>query len=179
MDVKEDAIGLSGFVVARAYRGVVTLEDGTKDYSNAELLWEEKGANIIPDVGLTYILQSALTNEASAITTLYVGLLDNYTPVAASTMTEAGGNEITNYSASVRQTWVGVEGTQTATNTASPASFTISTGGATVYGAFLSDASTQGGTTGTLVAAKLFSSSRELLEDDVLNVTYEVSASSS
>lgn len=175
---ERDALGVSGYVIAKAYRGVVQNEDGTLDYSKATKLWEERGKNIIPDVGLSQILQSALTNEASAVTTLYVGLLGNYTPVAGTTMTNLGGAEITAYSAGVRQTWSGAEGTQTATNTASPASFTISAGGATVYGAFLSNVSTKSSTTGIAMAAKLFTSSRALLENDVLNITYEVSASS-
>jgi len=164
MKMKEDA-ALSGYVVARAYR------DG-------KLLWEERGKNIMPDVGISYVLQAAISLETSAAAAIYVGLLDNYTPVAGSTMTNFGGNEITNYSAGTRPAYTGVESLETVTNTASKASYTIGVGGATVYGAFLTTSNVKAGTTGTAIAGKLFASSRALLENDVLEITYEITGSS-
>ena len=163
---QENRLGVAGYVVARAYR-------------NGKLLWEEKGPNIIPDVGISHILQTCYTQEDTASAALYIGLLNNYTPLTSTTMANIGANEITNYREGARQAYTGAEASKTATNSASPASFTIGVGGAVVYGAFLSDSSTKGGTTGLVLGAKLFASSRTLLENDVLNITYEITGSSS
>ena len=178
MSEVNNRLGVAGYVVARAYRNNKFDEDGNL-IELGEFLWEERGPNIIPDVGISHILQTCYTQEDAASAALYVGLLNNYTPVAGTTMANIGTNEITNYNEAARQAYTGVESAKTASNTASPASFTISAGGAVVYGAFLSDSSTKGGTTGLVLGAKLFASSRTLLEADVLNITYAVTGSSS
>jgi hypothetical protein len=63
-----------------------------------------------------------------------------------------------------------------ATNSASPASFTINAT-STVGGAFLVSNSTKGGTTGTLYSAADFSApgDRSVASSDILNVTYTLS----
>jgi hypothetical protein len=68
--------------------------------------------------------------------------------------------------------------TAVATNTASPASFTMAAG-ITVYGAFLSTATAKTATSGTLFCAKAFTSSRAVIDNDVLSVTYQISCTTS
>jgi len=132
--------------------------------------------NIVVDEGLDYLLDAAIAGN-TASTTWYVGLLSNYTPVAGSTMTNFGGNEITAYTGGVRPTYVidgGAASSQAVSNSSSKASFTM-TGAATVYGVFLSDSSTQD-TSGTAFSGVLFGSSKSLTTDDELLVTYTLTA---
>lgn len=68
--------------------------------------------------------------------------------------------------------------TASCTNAASPASFTMNAS-ITVYGAFLSTAAAKTATSGTLFCAKAFSSSRAVIADDVLAVTYTISCTTS
>lgn len=68
--------------------------------------------------------------------------------------------------------------TASCTNAASAASFTMNAS-ITIYGAFLSTAAAKTATTGTLFCAKAFSSSRAVIADDVLAVTYVISATTS
>jgi hypothetical protein len=79
--------------------------------------------------------------------------------------------ELTPYSNSTRPQWNG--GTASAgsiDNSASKAQFTCNAT-ATVVGAFLSDNSTKGGTTGKLYAAGNFSASKDVASGDTLEVT--------
>jgi hypothetical protein len=64
------------------------------------------------------------------------------------------------------------------TNAASAASFTIAAG-ITVYGAFLSSVAAKTATTGYLMCAKKFTSSRAVIDNDVLSVTYIITATTS
>ena len=68
--------------------------------------------------------------------------------------------------------------TASCTNAASPASFTMNAS-ITIYGAFLSTAAAKTATSGTLFCAKAFSSSRAVIADDVLAVTYTISCTTS
>jgi hypothetical protein len=143
--------------------------------------WEED--NIVVDEGLNYSLDASLSG-GTPITAWYVALFkNNYTPIStnvASTFFGAGvANEATTeYDEATRQAWTeaGVSA-KTITNTASPAVFTFNTT-VTIYGAALVSTSTKGGTTGTLMSASKFSSSRAMLNGDQLTVTYTLTASS-
>lgn len=64
------------------------------------------------------------------------------------------------------------------TNSASKAHFVIAAS-ITVYGAFLSTEKAKTATTGYLMCAKKFSASRAVIDDDELDVTYQITASSS
>lgn len=165
MNVQENGLGLSGFVRAECWR-------------NGKLIWVEEGKNILPDIGLNHIMRVALSLETAAPANYYVGMLDNYTPVAGSTMAEVGANEITNYVAGTRPAYSGVTTNKVTTNTAATAAYTIGVGGAVAYGAFLATSAVKGEVASTLVAAKLFGASRTLLENDVINITYEITGSS-
>ena len=148
-------------------------------FRDGELLWKEPIKNLVVNVGLQNAIDSALLN-GSQITAWYVGLLDNATPLAAWTMTEAGGNEVVAYDEAARPVWTGVRSAELASNTAAKAQFTIDTNGTAVYGAFLSSNNTKAGTTGTLFAAGLFATPRTGLQDnDELYITYEIQGASS
>ena len=144
----------------------------------------ERADNIVVDEGLNYILNSALAGNVGAgqsqITTWYVGLLKNYTPVAGSVMTNFGAvaNEFVAYDELVRQTWTpnALSTAQSLTNSTSRATFTVDTNSSTVYGAFLTSSSTKNGTTGTALAGALFSTAKNLDDDDELLITYTFGA---
>lgn len=144
---------------------------------DGEVIYTEDTPNIVVDEGLTYILDTALSNGTQNATH-YIGIFkNNYTPVAgdvAATFAGAGvANEIsTEIDETVRPTWTEAGVTsKTITNSASPAAFTANTT-VSAYGAFLISNSTLGGTSGKLVAASKFSAVRNLVDTDVLNVTY-------
>ena len=61
---------------------------------------------------------------------------------------------------------------------AGKAEFTIAAG-ITVYGAFLSTMAAKTATTGYLMAAKKFTAARAVIDDDILYVTYTISATTS
>jgi hypothetical protein len=144
--------------------------------------WDTK--NIVTDQGLNYILDAALSGATPA-TTHYIGLFkNNYTPVAGDTAALFPGGGVaseanTEYNEATRPTWseAGVSA-KVITNSASPAAFTFNTS-VTIYGAFLVSTNTKAGTTGVLIAASKFGASRALINGDVLNVTYTLTASSS
>lgn len=153
-------------------------------YRNGVLIDTWKTDNIVVDQGINYIMDAALSG-ATPITSYFVGLFkNNYTPVAADTAALFPGAGVANeatteYNEATRPAWTeaGVSA-KVITNSASPAVFTANTS-VTIYGAFLVSTSTKGGTTGTLVAASKFSASRSLINNDVLNVTYTITGSSS
>jgi len=64
------------------------------------------------------------------------------------------------------------------TNSASKATFVMAAG-ITVYGAFLSDAAAKTATSGHLMCAKRFASSRAVIADDELAVTYAITCTTS
>lgn len=89
--------------------------------------------------------------------------------------------EFTNYTESGRVAWTAptTTSTQSLGNTASPARFTIGTGGGTIWGAAMTTVQTKSSTSGVLVAASLFSASRVLLAADKLDIEYILTASDS
>jgi hypothetical protein len=139
----------------------------------------QHSSNIVVNEGLNHILDIVFSNGTQQ-STWYVGIYkNNYTPLAgdtASVFAGAGkGNEIiAEVDETVRETYVEPgPAAQAITNTASPASFTANQA-VTAYGAFLISEGTMGGLTGVLAAASLFAAQRDLVNTDVLNVTYEL-----
>lgn len=130
--------------------------------------------NLVVNQGINHILNVAF-NAATQVATWYIGIFEgNYTPVAGDTAAgfPAAATESTAYAESTRVTYVEATSTsQSMTNSASPAAFTINAT-KTIYGAFMSSVSTKSATTGTLVAATRFATSRSVINLDVLNVTY-------
>lgn len=139
---------------------------------NGERKWQESFDNLVTNAGVNYLLDAGLSG-ASPITSWYVGLKGSGTPVAGDTLTSHGSwSEVTPYSGN-RLAWTeaGVS-SKSITNSASPASFSI-TSSVTVHGAFL--CSVASGTSGTLFSAGDFSSSKAVDNGDTLNVTYTIS----
>jgi hypothetical protein len=160
--------------------GYFTIQCFDKD---GNLKWEDENHNLVVNGGLQYMCGTALTSTAQ-ITTWYIGLYGagaSNTPAAGDTMSShAGWTEVTAYSNATRPACTFAAATlanpSVATNTASPAAFTIN-GTATVGGAFLVSNNTKGGTSGTLFSAADFASpgDRSVVNGDTLNLTYTLS----
>jgi hypothetical protein len=110
-------------------------------------------------------------SDGSQDATHYVGLT-TASVVAGDTLV-SGLDEFTSYTGD-RKAWTeaGVS-SQSITNSASPAEFSIS-GSGTIEGAFLTDA--ESGTSGTLICGVDFTSSRSVISGDTVSVTYTLSA---
>ncbi len=141
--------------------------------------WKDTIDNIVVNAGLNHILDVVLS-AATQVTAWYIGLLSaTPTVAAADTMASHGGwTEVTAYDEADRQgfTEAGAS-SQSLSNTASPAVFTISTNGTQIGGAFLTSNNTKGGTTGTLYAAGAFTAGNKDLDDgDTIDVTLTATA---
>ena len=151
--------------------------------AQGNLKWEATSKNLVVNVGLQDMNAKYFTGSTYTAA-WYIGLYGaaaTNNPAAADTMSShAGWTENTGYSNATRPACT--FGTPTtanpsvATNSASPASFTINAT-STVGGAFLVSNSTKGGTTGTLYSAADFGSpgDRSVASSDILNVTYTLS----
>ena len=147
---------------------------------NGNLKWEEDNPNLVMNYGLQYMVGNSLTNSATKITSWYIGLTSGTgTYVATDTIATHTWTEFTSYSGNRKACSFAAAtaaSPSVATNSASPASFSINAGG-TVLGAFLCDAAT-GSTypTVTLFSASNFTGgSRTVVSGDTLNVTYTFS----
>ena len=152
--------------------------------AQGNLKWEDIAPNLVVNVGLQDMNAKYFTGSAYTAA-WYLGLItgpgSGTTIAAADTMSShAGWSENTGYSQATRPTCT--FGTPTtanpsvATNSASPATFTINAT-STIAGAFLTSISTKGGTTGILFSASDFSSpgDRAVVSGDTLSVTYTLS----
>ncbi len=151
---------------------------------DGNLKWEDSFHNVVVNEGLNYILDVMFVGATTDIDPFYVGLTDA-TPsvVAGDTAAQIDGTnswaEVQTYDEAVRQTYTDVRSSQSVSNTASPAVFTIS-GTVTVGGAFMASVSTKGGTTGTLLCGGAFTGgNRAVVDDDTLTVTYTFTAADS
>jgi len=163
-----------------AAKGVYHMQCFDKD---GNLKWEAECPNLVVNVGLQDMNAKYFTGS-SYTAAWYIGLYGaaaSNNPAASDTMaSHAGWTEVVPYSNATRP--VCNFGTPTtanpsvATNSASPASFTINAT-QTVGGAFLVSNSTKSGTTGTLYSASDFTSpgDRSVVSGDILNVTYTLS----
>lgn len=149
-------------------------------FRDGELIesWDEH--NLVVNEGLNYLLNAGLVGQ-SPISSWFTGIYSgNYTPTSGATgaTIAAASTEFTGYSETTRQPYSPVTSTaQQVTNAASPAQFTMAASG-TIYGAFIVSNSAKGGTTGTLLAAALFSSAKTVAAGDLLVLTYTIAASS-
>lgn len=161
------------------FRGLFEVECFDK---HGNLKWREKAHNIITNEGLDAILNIML-HASTQITTWYCCLVEsNTTPAAGMTYATPTYTESTAYDESTRPEYVEAAASgQEITNSANKAVFTINAT-KTMYGASLvgggSAPSTKGDTAGggTLLCYAKFSQSRSVLDDDVINLTYTVSA---
>lgn len=141
--------------------------------------WEDH--NIVVNEGLNHILD-VVFHGATQVATWYLGVFEgNYTPVAtvtAATITSAS-TESTAYDETTRVEYAeAAASSQVTTNSATKATFTFNAT-KTIYGAFLVSASAKSATTGTLLSAAKFSTSKSVVDDDQLLLTYTFTASSS
>ena len=151
--------------------------------ADGKVKWTESVPNLVVNVGLAYMAGTALTSVAQ-VTAWFIGLYGagaSNTPAAADTMSShAGWTENVGYSNATRVACTFVTATtanpSVATNSASPASFSINAT-STVGGAFLTSGSAKSGTAGTLFSAVDFSApgDRAVTSGDTLNVTYTMS----
>lgn len=136
--------------------------------------------NLVTNEGLNHVLD-VIFHASTQVSTWYIGLFEgNYTPVATVTAASitADSTESTAYDETTRQAYVeAAASSQSITNSASKATFTINAT-KTIYGAFLVSNSTKSGTTGTLMSAARFGSSKSVVDNDQLLVTYTFTASS-
>ena len=161
-------------------KGVYTMQCFDKD---GNLKWEAECPNLVVNVGLQdmnnkYFLGSAYT------ATWYIGLYGSgasNSPAAGDTMSShAGWTEVVPYSQATRPACTFATPTtanpSVATNSASPAVYSINAT-STVGGAFLVSDNTKSGSTGTLYSASDFTSpgDRSVVSGDTLNVTYTLS----
>lgn len=148
---------------------------------DGNLKWEDTNSNTVVNEGLDDVLDKYLKGSAYTAA-FYVGLTDGTPTVAAGdTMSShAGWAEVTAYDEAVRQTLtLGTVSSQSVDNSASKATFTISTNSTTVGGAFVTTNSTKGGSTGTLYGAAALSAGDKSLDDgDTLQVTVTLTAAS-
>ena len=147
---------------------------------DGKLKWSAEEKNLVVNVGLQYMCGTGLTSTTQ-ITDWYIGLYGSGAtndPAAGDTLaTHAGWTEVNPYSGNrIACTFVAATNANpsVATNSASPASFAI-TSTQVVGGAFLCSVAT--GTSGTLFSAADFSSpgDRSVVNGDTLNVTYTLS----
>ena len=136
-----------------------------------------KPCNLIYNQGLNHFLDSMFHNDASA--TWYVLLYNtNTTPLAAHTYASKSFTEDVDYDEATRVEYEEAAASgQSMTNAANKATFTITTGGQTIYGCALVDNNTKGDSAagGAIMACGgLISPARLVAAADVLNVTYVV-----
>jgi hypothetical protein len=151
--------------------------------AQGNLKWSAESKNLVVNGGLQDMNAKYFTGSAYTAA-WYLGLYGagaSNTPAAGDTMSShAGWTEVVPYSNATRPACT--FGTPTtanpsvATNSASPASFTINAT-ETVGGAFLTSNNTKSGTTGILYSAADFGSpgDRAVASGDVLTLTYTLS----
>lgn len=161
-----------------------------EQYRDGECLWDawDPIPNILPTEGLNHILDVVMGAQAKS-STWYVGIFDaNVTPAAAHTASAQLGAAGTygecqdaeyDLPLTNRPEYIDVAAAAgVMTNAASKAQFTILAAN-TIYGAIMTDTQPKTDTSGDLLAAKKFTNSRAVVDNDELYVTYQVTATSS
>lgn len=151
---------------------------------NGKFKWKEVVKNLVTNQGLNDLLDKYFKGS-SYTAGWFVGLIDNasFTAIAAGdTAAQINGTngwlELSEYDEATREALtLGTVASQTVNNSASKASFTMNAT-KTVKGAFVISNSTIDGTTGVLYGAAAFSTTRDVVDDDTLNVTVTLSAAS-
>lgn len=146
-----------------------------------DLIARVAGSNIIPTEGLNHILNTIL-HGGTQVTTWYVALFEgNVTPGASLTAATytATTTECTAYDEAARVEYVeGAASGGVIDNASNRAIFTMNAT-KTVYGGALLSASAKSSTSGTLLAAARFSTSRNVVDNDELSVRYSLTLTSS
>lgn len=161
-----------GLTVGHRYR--FTCRD-----AEGRIKWVEEADNLVVTEGRNDILDKYYKG-ATYTAAHYVGLKGAGTIAAGDTMaSHAGWAESTAYSNAARPTFTaGTVASGSVDNSAAKATFNIDAT-ATIAGGFVATNSTKGGTTGTLVGAADFATSRSVISGDTLEVTVTASLTSS
>ena len=182
--ISSDAAGASvtasNSVAARMMAGgVYTVQCFDKD---GNLKWEDKAHNLVVNQGLKD-MNDKYFSGTTYTAAWYLGLVTG--PGASTTYSandtlasHIGWTEFTDYSGNRKAVTFGaatLADPSVITNSASPASFSITGAGGTVAGAFLANVAT--GTSGILFSESDFQSpgDRAVVSGDVLNVSYTFS----
>lgn len=133
--------------------------------------------NGIVDVGLNHILETQF-NGGTPVTSWHMGLINNagFTALSnADTMaSHSGWAEATVYDQTDRPEWTAGTATGRAITNSTTVDFTMNAT-ATIRGVFIASNLTKGGTTGILWATAAFASNVNVVDNDVLKITYTVS----
>jgi hypothetical protein len=140
---------------------------------------ERIDANLLTLAGLSDILRVYWAQSAQRTAFYIAPFADNVDP--ANTLTAATFNatltEFINYDETARPAWAkDAEANQSIANATTPARFTISTGGGTVWGAALSTVATKSSGSGLIVPCSKFAAARVLLAADKLDIEYAITA---
>lgn len=137
-----------------------------------EVIDSEVVSNLMPTEGKNYVLNAALKG-GSTYNSWYVGLFEgDITPVIGHVMSTfpTDATECTAYSEATREVLtLGTVASGAVSNSASPAEFTFNAT-KTVYGCFVSNVGTKSATTGPLISAVRFSSSKAVVSGDIIRV---------
>lgn len=143
---------------------------------------EQQDTNLITTEGLTYLIDVGIAN-GTKLASWYVSLFSgNVTVLSTWTAANyvANATEFTNYDEANRPTYTpGTPAAGAVDNLSSRATFTIGVGGGTVRGGALISSNVKSGVAGSLYAAARFAADRTLVEDDVFNVGYTLTLTSS
>ena len=188
----KDRFGLKEKVTASAIMGAKP-RDGfklsgifsLKHFRDGKLIGETEGHNIITGEGLIRMMDvffggAGANNTQTA--TWYVGIYNDDNPAldGDENYDVPVFTEDVDYDEATRPAYVEAGATAgfVVTNTASPAVFTTTTGGQTIYGAAIFSINTKGdhapGANNRLFCCAQFALSRAVLAADVLNVTYAI-----
>ena len=168
----------TGMQQATKAGGVFHIQCFDKD---GNLKWEDSNHNLVVNEGLAY-MNDTFFSGSSYTKSLYLGLItgpgSGTSYAATDTLASHGGwTEFTNYSGARKSVTMGsaTSADPSVITTASAVSFTISSSGGTVAGAFLCTVSS--GTSGVLFSEADFQSpgDRVVVSGDTLNVTYTFS----
>lgn len=149
-------------------------------YRKGKLIWREETRNIVTTEGLNRILD-VMFHATTQTPTWYCGLVEsNTTPTAAMNYDVPVFTESTAYDEATRPAYVEAAASGgSMTNSASPAVFTISAT-KTMYGAALFSIDTKGdhtpGANNVLYCYALFASSRSVVDNDTINLTYTITS---
>lgn len=146
---------------------------------NGQFAGRYEAKNLVVDQGLNHILDHVFCGSTVHYGTWYIGLISTGPTVASSnTMSTAKSwVESTDYAETTRPAYVETRSSQTLTNAAAKATFTINKDGADFGGAFICSTKARGTTNGILMCGAAFSGGDKTGDSgDKLQVTYTFAA---
>lgn len=153
----------------------------TECVRDGQVIWVDEGPNLIVTTGRNKLLDETLSGSGYTAA-WHMGLIDNagFSAIAAAdTMaSHAGWAEADEYDEATRETLAFSAASSGSKATSAAASFTISAS-ITVNGVFIASSSAKNESASILFAAKSFSATRAVVDNDVLNVTYTASLTAS